>query len=261
MMSALRGKKHLNKRPGYRVTVLLDNFVDKDIQSMLLPLNLMQNMLFYPKYRIKDNFIYPNSMVLKLVSFCVMIFSITFYCYHIYDHHFNTNLRQYLNISYITSYFDLILYSIGFVINYNINVLQTNANISFVMNIQKVHRFLNEKPLYKRFVIWNWISSMVIFGNFIFIIVYCYKIGESSIASCLNSISLLCLDLNYISAIRYIKLLSNKVDLWNNQTQILQQMDHSEIEIYCKKMFQAYVNILESYEIYKNSFQYTVRYD
>ena len=125
-MTSLRSKEiHFDKRLGYHVTVLLDNFVDKDIQSMLLPFNILQNMLFYPKYRIKDNFIYPNSIVSKLVSLCVMILSIILYFYLVYELHIDKDIRYYSNVTYVYSYPELCLYATGFAIYYSNNVLQT----------------------------------------------------------------------------------------------------------------------------------------
>ena len=260
MNSKIRVKQS-KSRIDYRTTDLIDNFVDKDIQSMLFPFNLMQNMLFCPRYRIKDNFIYPNNFVSKSISLCVSILSIFLYCYQVYKLHINANIRYYLNISYIASYVDLFMYSIGFAMSYVFNVWQTKRNILLILRIQKVHRFLNEKPLFKRFIIYNWISVSVVFGSLIVRICCLLTNVNPSFTHCLNWISLFCFDLNYICAIRLIKLLGNKVDLWINQTQHLQRlqrMNTSEIETYCRKMFQAYVNILDCYKIYENSFQYTV---
>ena len=257
MASYKRGKKKLNTF--YRVTVLLDNFVDKDVQSMLLPLNLMQNILFCPKYRIKDNFIYPNGFVTKLVSLCVMILSTISYCYQVYKQHIDNNIRNYVIISYISAYIELFMYFVGFIINYVINVLQTQRNISFILKVQQVHRFMNETCLFKRFIIWNWISVIAIFGSYAICLIYfIVGINTPAIDAFNFWVSLFCFDLNYITAIRFIKLLGNKVHVWKIQTKHLRHMDHSESESYCRKMFQAYVNILECYEIYKKSFQYTV---
>ncbi|KAF9423443.1 hypothetical protein HW555_001252, partial [Spodoptera exigua] len=49
----------------YRVDRTSRKIIDKDVQSLFLPLNVMQSTTLCPKYRIKNNVIFPNSV------FCV----------------------------------------------------------------------------------------------------------------------------------------------------------------------------------------------
>ena len=257
-MKSVREKKHWFKRKSCYVSAPLDDLVDKDVQALLFPLNLMQNIVIYPKYRIKNNFIYPNSRPAKFVSLCFMILSIFIFSYRVYELHVSLPVRSFINIAYITSYFDVIFYSIGFVINYVGNVMRTKRNIMFVLKIQDVHRFLNNDIYFKRFTICNWTSAVVIFGSYVCIAAYIYSEFDISASILFYGFTIICFDLNIAYATRLIKLLQHKVDLWNIQAQRLQQMDQRDNETCCKRMFQAYVNIIECYEIYKKSFQYMV---
>lgn len=51
--------------------VLLHNIIEKDFQKYLKPLNILQNCRGYPKYLIRDNFITPNGIWMKTLSFIV----------------------------------------------------------------------------------------------------------------------------------------------------------------------------------------------
>ncbi|KAF9406766.1 hypothetical protein HW555_012974 [Spodoptera exigua] len=62
-------------------------------------------------------------------------------------------------------------------------------------------------------------------------------------------------DVNMVSAIMLIKLLKDKLVLWNIQIKNVQSMDESEKKNNCKKVFQSYNDILECYDIYRICFQ------
>ncbi|PZC83178.1 hypothetical protein B5X24_HaOG200823 [Helicoverpa armigera] len=96
------------------VDVSFPNNVDKDVQAMLFPLNLMQNVLLCPKYRIKNNIISPNSVISNVISLIATIGYIILF-----------RLRNYLVQNYYIDgsggltanlYFDICFYIIGFVI-------------------------------------------------------------------------------------------------------------------------------------------------
>ncbi|KAF9410604.1 hypothetical protein HW555_010371, partial [Spodoptera exigua] len=74
-------KEHQKESQQYCIKIKRHNFIDEEVQSMLLPLNIMQNILGYPKYRIRDNFIIPNSRLVYLVSLCVTLISVALLFY------------------------------------------------------------------------------------------------------------------------------------------------------------------------------------
>ncbi|XP_059061301.1 uncharacterized protein LOC131854190, partial [Achroia grisella] len=51
--------------------VLLSNKLDKDFQSMLLPLELANNFILLPKYYIRDDFITPKGTISNFISFFI----------------------------------------------------------------------------------------------------------------------------------------------------------------------------------------------
>ncbi|KAF9800104.1 hypothetical protein SFRURICE_016981 [Spodoptera frugiperda] len=87
-MKSLKAK-HFKKKKECRVTVLINNLMDKEVQRLLWPLNLMHHILLCPKYRIKNNFIDPNGLVIKFISLCFIISILSCFLYRLYDMSFN----------------------------------------------------------------------------------------------------------------------------------------------------------------------------
>lgn len=160
MLFIKKTKNPINRKKN-RVKVIKYNAVDKDVQTMFQSLNFLQNMLLCSKYSIRNNFIYKNMMSDRLVGLCgpIVIFVI------------NVNRTYWLNIDrktqlmyahldslYITSYFDILFYTFGFLMYYILMVVQTNRNIQFVLDYQKVHRFVKSRMQFKKYIFWNWLS-------------------------------------------------------------------------------------------------------
>ena len=258
-MKSLKLQKHYNRRKNYRYNIPLDNMVDKDVQAMLLPLNLMHNILMCPKYRIKDDSIYPNTLAVKLIGLCGTIVAISSFLYRAYALFVGKTIRKYISLTFINAVVDVLLYSCGFTINYVINVLQTKRNISFVLKFQDVHRFLNKKKTFNCFIIRNWVSVIFVMSFNIFIVTFFYTIMHLASFYLFCGMAILCFDVNIMNAIMLIKLLSEKVKLWNFQAVNCQKTGHSGSDYYyCNKMFEVYVNILECFDIYRNTYQQMV---
>ncbi|KAF9405870.1 hypothetical protein HW555_013558, partial [Spodoptera exigua] len=117
-MKSLKEYLYFKKKKECRVTVLINNMIDKDLQWLLWPLNIMHKVLLCPKYRINDNFIDPNSLLIKFMSFCFIISVTSCFLYRIYGVSSDYLVKGGATAMYICSYFDVILFLIGSFINY-----------------------------------------------------------------------------------------------------------------------------------------------
>lgn len=258
-MRSLKSKNlRNNKSKSYRVKVLSDNLVDKDVQSMLFPLNLMQNIFLCPKYSIRGNFISQNSSLSNFASLCGTVALIALYFYRIYKFYSDNDIRTYVNFMYISSYFDFGLFCIGFIMNYIVGVIKTKRNIMFLLKIQDIHRFLNEKDNSRRFIVGNWIIIISVLVFYFSITTYISITLNLPVYMYLCIYVLICFDGNIVYAIRLIQLLKDKVVLWNTQALRFSRTEDTNMKFYYKRLFQAYASILECYDIYKNSFQHMV---
>ena len=243
-----------NVRQKRRVITILDNTVDKDVQSVLLPLNLMQHIILHPKYCIKHNVITANSIIAHFISMIAILIIILLFIY------FNYNLYYYQNLGsttfmYVIGYYDFVYYSFGFTLNVVTGMVQTKKSVKFVLTFQKVHRVLNCEASLSNFIIWNWIIVIVaVGGHFFGLFIYCELSGlpNSGLFICYANIIF---DINILYAIRIMKLLENEVVLWSIYVLNPQQIEGIDGENHSRKVFQAYVDLLECYGIHKDCFQ------
>lgn len=230
------------------VRYISNHAVDKDVQSILLPLNLIQHIMLCPKYRIKNNLIYPNSYFSNFISTIGTLVFILIFLYRLYIVSLIKDNLGRTTFIYLISYFDFIYYSFGFVINFVIGLIYSDKSIQFVLTFQKVQRFLNDETNFRRYVIFNWIFIMLTFGTYL--IVFTYFCIQLSFEYMFYAYFLLIFDLNIVCAIRIFNLLENKVILWNIRILRFHEIERTDPS-YGKKLFQAYFNILKCYEIHK----------
>lgn len=246
-----------NTRP-ICVTRILNNFVDKEVQSTLFPLDLVQNITFYPKYRIKNNFITPNSLISKSVSLIVALVLSLLLVYNTRMLYFHNDSAGATTFMRFTSYFDTCFYSSGFAMNFLIAAFQTKKSTQFVLTYQKVHRLLNAEGSLKDFIIWNWIIVIGAMGGHVVVVTVCcilFKLPYSLYYICYI---VFMFDLNILYAIRVIKLMESQAVLWNIHVLNSQEMANICEKTYYIKVFQAYTGLLECYTIQKDCFQHFV---
>ena len=234
-----------------RVTTILNNVVDKDVTSMLLPLNLMQYIMFCPKYRIKNNCITPNGFISNVISIIVslvfMLLYVRFTVYTLYYYQDNFNVPIFVLIS---TWYDVFFHSLGFIMNCVIGIVQSKKSVKFVLTLQKVHRFLVNETSFKQFIVWNWIIVVVVLWGHLCIETCFGILTRLPIVTYYSCYIMVFFDFNIIYGIRVIKLLEDKVLLWSTKS----GDENSKNE----EVFQVYVDILDCYDIYKDCFQYFV---
>lgn len=228
------------------------NVIDKDIQSMLRPLNILQTVCLCPKYCIKNNAIFPNSRLSNIISLCGTICVISLFLCRLII--FDLNL-PYLHFVFIGLCYDFCFYSAGFILNYFLTKTQVHKNIIFVLTIQSIHRFFNNKRYLRTFTLVNWLFILWVFGMYMFIF---YTFYVTTYMHTLVSLSLFCFDINIIYATRCIALLIDLVDLWNREISRPQLMRDMDMKQYCTEIFQTYDAILSAYDTLKSTFKYFV---
>ncbi|XP_063897725.1 uncharacterized protein LOC135118783 [Helicoverpa armigera] len=232
--------------------ILFKNILDKDVQCMLWPLNLMQYMMLCPKYHIKNNLITPNSLISNIISIIATVGFISSSFYRTYEIIYYSVLKSTSFFISFVLYYDCIYYVAGFIMNCAMGILQTKNMVKFVLIFQKIHRFLNDGSLFRRYVIMNWIYFIAALGFFFIILMLFVMLFENWIFI-IYGYELIFFDLNVVYFIRIIKLLEDKVVLYNKC--LLNYEKHTTDESYRQKIFQVYVDLLECYNILKKCFQ------
>ncbi|KAF9800091.1 hypothetical protein SFRURICE_016968 [Spodoptera frugiperda] len=244
------------KKQNYCMELLLSNFVDREIQFMLLPLNIMQNILGYPKYRILDNFITPNSRSIYVLSFCVALISVFMLFYRSYDRYLTGIIHSKLLVNYgFILFSDFFFPSSGIIVTFTSIFFHADSNIMFVLKIMNIHRLHSDKDVSKSLTIFSWIFVLFIsiyHSIFILVINLHFKLPLYNLFC---GFCVVIFDINMASAIMHIKLLKDKAVLWNVQITNVQSMEENKKMNYFKKVFQTYNDILDCYDIYRICFQ------
>lgn len=138
---------------------------------MLIPLNVLQNIMFCKKYRIKENIITPKSFIYNFVSMIVSLVLIVLLIFCTYVAVSNDRVPGY---AILITFYNCIFYCFGFAMNFVIGIIQTEFFIQFVLIFQKVHRYLNDEICIDRHVIYNWTLTIMAIGFYIIILTYFY---------------------------------------------------------------------------------------
>ena len=243
-------------RQNFSVKNISSFTVDEDVQSILLPFNLMEYITFCHKYTIKNNVITPKSLksyLISMIGTLIIIFVLIYRTYMIFFY-YDCYGRNYI-LNYLGCY-DCIFYCFGFIMNFVNGIILSEKSIEFVYSFQKVHRFLKNDTCFNQFIIWSWINVIgYTFGHNVFFITFCVYTGESYYLI-LSLVICVVLDLNMIYATRGITVLKNKVVIWN--VKAMKTLKDINRENDTKEIFQAYVDILKCYNIHKFCFQHIV---
>ncbi|KAF9799850.1 hypothetical protein SFRURICE_017084 [Spodoptera frugiperda] len=233
------------------------NRIDKDVQSLLFPLHLMQTIVLNKQYYIKNNIIRPNNCFIKFVSLCSISFYIGICLYRTLEISLDPNLRRFVKIKflYFASICDFFFYSSGFILNFIRTCVKTNKMVLFVLTFQDVHRFLHREVSFKFTLVSIWMPVVLIF------LFYCFTLTFMSVTPfhiVFILVNLISLDANHVYFIVVTKLLTCKLELWNER--LLFVLENGDDEVHSNEMFSAYKNILSCYEILRDVYQQPILY-
>lgn len=242
---------------GINVKPESNNKVNKEVQRIFFPMNLMQILVLNPKYRIRNNFINPNNCFNKFILLCGALLFLASHIHHILDIVLDVNVRRYSQIRFLifATTFDVSFNCLGFVMNLTVNLIHSKKSVLFVLHFQEVHRFLSYNT--SCIILRNWLSVASIFAFYIFITVYDnFFILKPPWKTALFKIILVSIDANLIYALRLIALLTCEIELWNYQLSLVQKNGCSKLR--AAKLFQAYDKIFKCYKLIKNIYQLPV---
>lgn len=233
------------------INPVFNNVVAKDVQSMFLSLNPMSKILLCPNFTIKNDVIQPNSLLTNLLS---IISSVTlpflFICSTYVGYRFGKYWVDSNFLDFILIY-ECVMYSFGFIINRVLELNRTKIYIDLVLTFQRLHEHINDRDHFKRFKVSNWIVFVV--THLIFII-YFYLICTTlkmPYFYAMRGHVLVVIDFKLLYIIRLIKLLKSKVVLWIDTLVRYKGFSGEQRKCFCKKMFEAYVDLLRCYDTHK----------
>lgn len=238
----------------------LKNIIVEDFQSMLRPLNLMQNIFFCAKYRIRNNFITKNSYCYKYLPILLCLAYITYLACLIYSFiyllHFDVLFLS-IALSIFYQFFSCFL---GYLLNIISNTIHKKNNILLVLKIQDVYTRLkiNRKDI-KYLVIFNWAAVVTL--NVLYIIEKTDFDPEITIYRVINVLftyTNVLFELNVVYTVFFVKLLRKVLNVWVEETKTPRSEDLQSV-CHWNSMFKVYTNILEAYQLFQETFRLLVR--
>lgn len=258
-MNKIETYNHRSRSQTYQAEVPSDAFIPKDVLSMIRPLYFMQIVFCCPKYWIKDNKILPNKYLLNILSFCFSIIGIAGNSYRFYEDINESKVWQRKPvIDCLFKSGSLLSIIIGFLVHCRTTVFYSNNIVIFFTKFITIHKLLNNKIMFKRSTICIWIKVIIFFCYESFVVLFiCLSLGLF-MYHIICGFLLVSFDANVLYAFILIQILKNKVDLWNMEHYKLEFMNDIDRKVYCERLYQAFVNIMDCYEQYCICFQQVV---
>lgn len=161
---------------------------------ILFGLSLLQNMLLSSKFRIIDNFIYPNGRKLNITLPLLFVVE---------------TIETTSKISIFMNYFFSIYFSVGIFAIFGFNVLHGHDNVLLILTVQTIHSNINVDQRRKmQLILWNWIYSVcTVFIGIMQSACFSAVFRSTKFVDIGVDYLLISVDLNLIYAIRIIMLL------------------------------------------------------
>nr|WCC57744.1 gustatory receptor 32 [Papilio dardanus] len=242
--------------------ILLDNFIEKDIQMFLRPLNLLHYVCITTKYSIKYNFITSNNRLTNSITLLSSVIFITTYFTMIFINNDIFELDSVMLILLIVNYF---ISAFGYLLNAAMNIIQSDIHVNFIIIIKNIKKFITNDIHCKKIMIINWIYVIVTFLFYFVIVLIHIKISNFYLSYAFLVIILLIYDLNTIYMIRIIKLLRVLVVSWGSelkdkQLNIADEKDEAREKLYWDTKRKSFSVIIDASNIYKELCEIQISY-
>ncbi|KAF9800102.1 hypothetical protein SFRURICE_016979 [Spodoptera frugiperda] len=126
-----------------------------------------------------------------------------------------------------------------------------------ILSIQELYKSIDFGERRKNFVIWNWISVLMIFiFDVLVTIIFYANYQRFDVVNLISDCLVIKFDMVFFHSYRMLALLTMYLEEWTKCVQTLNNEFNEEInEFRCKKLLKSYDNILKSYELFKKVFQ------
>lgn len=230
--------------------VLIENYVTKQVQNIFRPLNILQELVLSQNYKINNNFIFPidwKNVILSLMSVLIIVTLFLLY----------KRPRSFSALYLFCISLNFTLFIFGHIIVFIANTKYTNCYVQLLLNFQKILNSLNFTAKSVNFYIfWNWFFCFANCVQFIFpYCLYFLYVTEFRFIEFAPYIGLIVFDAGVVSSIRIAVFIKDFVNRWLYNIKIRKITKIQASYFYCVKMFNVYVNILTSYQMFVSVFQ------
>lgn len=231
------------------------NKLEKELEAVLKPLNVIEIFFFCRKYKICNGRITPNSTLYSIIS-VIFTFVLLIFCgYYMFGSSFTNQLKGF---EYFVHCCKLIFYCflfISFLLNCFINIFHGNRIICFILKLQNVYKILKMFANVKSLTFSNWCYIVVLHAYHCFWILSSYICFVNQDAGYyIISYFWAILDTHLLYAFRLMKLLILPLE---NLVKIIKLTRFDEEES-LTNMLEMYKDLLEAYRIFEEAFEILV---
>lgn len=235
-----------------QVKLLLNNRLDKNIQKIVQPVNIMLSLSFSKNYKISDSYITPCEKKYNILLFFIVLVFNLLCIFHVI-----ANKLDDFGTNGITALFIIFLFFFYFLIA---SAISCWPFVTSFITAATFFLFWGSKKFTKKsvrnYIILNWIllSAVVcitIFARTIYFLFVDFMFLDISF-----TIINLAFDCNLVYSISLMSLLTKYLNEWVNQ-QLFQQ--NEGVEEYYDIVFVVYKNIFEAFKLYVKCFRELVR--
>ena len=241
------------------VQMYRNNKLDRDVQRIVQPFNIILSVFFTSKYKIRNTYIAPCGKYYQIILFFSISIINVFSIYHLYDDKNNTfSLFNKSGIERTIFFISDTMGCCGYLLLIICNIAHSRRNISLVLKIQEIHRSLDIGKSIPNFIVWNWIALFTVLCIIILPLIQLYIMKISLyFVEISRDVFIIQYDLNLIYGIRLTTFMTMCLKEWVNNMQSKNNDDLNEE--CCDKLFLTYQNILEAFKLFTKCFRILVR--
>lgn len=244
--------------------------VDKELQDILRPIDLLQTAALLKKFRIENNFVKSNSNLAKLITLLGVLIMIFL---HILDGVvaiYNAFQFKKSVSSFILQSTMLVFHLFGILLNMTINFIHSKNNVQIIVKLQSVRQLTKGlKNDSRKIMIWNWFHTI---ANIALSIGNIYFFWELFGLSCVGGYVMFYFDVNLVYATEIIRLIRSELEILT--TRLKQECEHHDslqklprkimqescklVKLSFKELFRAYLDIFDVFDKFKKASQVMV---
>lgn len=245
-------KEHINFKANVKIKIEPPNEIDKidkDLQSLIKPLDMMQAWLLSAKYKIQNDIISANNLYYSSFSGLGLFVLITTYLYAMYFDITSFETVELRNpIVWLNYFSNSIFIVLGFLLLYYTNFIYRHDNVFLLLKIQNAFRILKiDGQNYKRI---NWCIVATLFSLYLFSLVYlCLAFTNFTWWEVMSCGLLIFLDMNIMYSSRLLNLLRYHLEAWVKNVNDSACFGELNSEEYWIRLFTAFKDIFEAYQL------------
>ncbi|PZC77806.1 hypothetical protein B5X24_HaOG200688 [Helicoverpa armigera] len=239
------------KKSIHAFKILPNNRLEKEVQRIVTPFNVILTAVCSPKFRIRNGYITPSSKKIHILLFFGITACNVWSCYGI-----TKSQNEYTTTSIVSYFFSLTIffYYIDFILFTSCNVLHSRRQVSLILKIQELYRNIDITKKVKNYIIWTWIWFLATFSvflvNFLSFLMNLDRIFFIHLSTYFANLQF---DLNFIYSVRIMTLLVIYLKEWTKSVVDLNEEEQNK-EYFVKK-FKTYQNILRAFKIFTLCFK------